>query len=277
VAIFTVEGAQTTRLITDVQSVLHAPAAAPAHALPVCAPSVKLRAVMWGAAMGEPNIVPFGKYRGQPIERLAGDKEYIDWLSAQPWFRERYASLYTIIINHFSPASDDTPEHNALQALFLEAQFCTQFLAAARPSWWVKEAEFTRRNLETPPTTAEYRSLAEIYATAASGTATIEYRSRPQFEVGGVDVTLEIEAFILPMRQPERNTPSVKTSAKIEIKPTVGDDYPSILRQVKALKADTVFLESYVGSGITEQQFIALFRNERIAIVFHRDIAERLC
>jgi uncharacterized protein (DUF3820 family) len=30
-----------------------------------------------------PNLVPFGKYKGQPVEVLAQDREYCDWLDAQ--------------------------------------------------------------------------------------------------------------------------------------------------------------------------------------------------
>jgi hypothetical protein len=47
-------------------------------------------------------IVPFGKYRGQPIEALAADRGYCDWLMSQTWFRERYGAFYTLIINNFS-------------------------------------------------------------------------------------------------------------------------------------------------------------------------------
>jgi len=32
------------------------------------------------------DIVPFGKYKGQPVEALQGDPAYADWLAAQPWF-----------------------------------------------------------------------------------------------------------------------------------------------------------------------------------------------
>jgi hypothetical protein len=36
------------------------------------------------------DVVNFGKYRGQPIEILASDRGYCDWLMAQPWFRDRH-------------------------------------------------------------------------------------------------------------------------------------------------------------------------------------------
>ena len=78
------------------------------------------------------NIVPFGKYKGQPVEVLANDKPYLDWLQAQDWFRQRYAGIYTLIVNNFAEASE-TPDHNALQVLFLEDDFCARFAAALNP------------------------------------------------------------------------------------------------------------------------------------------------
>ena len=29
-------------------------------------------------------LIPFGKYKGQPVEVLAQDKGYVEWLTAQP-------------------------------------------------------------------------------------------------------------------------------------------------------------------------------------------------
>jgi uncharacterized protein (DUF3820 family) len=74
-------------------------------------------------------IVPFGKYRGQPIEVLRADQQYVDWLMAQDWFRERNPSLYQIIINNFQEPSE-TPEHNTLQVRFLDEKFRLAFLTA---------------------------------------------------------------------------------------------------------------------------------------------------
>ncbi len=50
------------------------------------------------------DLVPFGKYKGQPVEALRADQAYADWLVAQDWFRERYQPIYQFIINNFSRA-----------------------------------------------------------------------------------------------------------------------------------------------------------------------------
>jgi hypothetical protein len=75
------------------------------------------------------DIVPFGKYRGQPIEVLRSDPGYVQWLLGQDWVRDRFAAIHTLIVNNFG-APAETPEHNALQAKFLDDGFCINVLAA---------------------------------------------------------------------------------------------------------------------------------------------------
>lgn len=81
-------------------------------------------------AMNPGKTVPFGKYKGQPVEVLAADPDYCDWLAQQSWFKERYAQIYqVVVINHFAEP-EETPEHNALQALFLEEIYIQAFVCA---------------------------------------------------------------------------------------------------------------------------------------------------
>lgn len=65
-------------------------------------------------------LITFGKYKGQPVEVLANDKKYTDWLMAQEWFRTGHVQLYNVIVNNFCEPSD-TPEHNRMQADFMKA------------------------------------------------------------------------------------------------------------------------------------------------------------
>lgn len=74
----------------------------------------------------EKMIMPIGKYKGQPIEAIQHDKNYIDWLCQQSWFREEYGDTYQIIINNFQEPTE-TPEHNQLQAMFLNESFIKCF------------------------------------------------------------------------------------------------------------------------------------------------------
>jgi hypothetical protein len=79
--------------------------------------------------MAELNIIPFGKYKDQPVDVLKSDKQYLDWLMTQDWFKDRYPQLNTVIINNFKEPSD-TPEHNALVANFLDDDFAYKLLSS---------------------------------------------------------------------------------------------------------------------------------------------------
>jgi hypothetical protein len=64
-------------------------------------------------------IVPFGKYKGQPVEVLTQDEPYLEWLKEQDWFKSQYQNIYAIIINNFQ-APSNTPESNRMQARFID-------------------------------------------------------------------------------------------------------------------------------------------------------------
>lgn len=68
-------------------------------------------------------VVPFGKYKGQPVEVLAADTDYCEWLTGQPWFRDRWPNVYNVVIN-YGGEPQDSPEHNQMQARFLDEPWC---------------------------------------------------------------------------------------------------------------------------------------------------------
>ena len=72
-------------------------------------------------------LVPFGKYKGQPLEVLLADTQYMTWLSEQPWVKERYPVVQTLIINNFGEP-DETPEHNKIQNNFFSSEYVFAFV-----------------------------------------------------------------------------------------------------------------------------------------------------
>lgn len=119
----------------------------------------------------ENQLIPFGKYKGQPLEILVQDPQYLEWIQQQGWFADE------------------------------------------------------------PPYIEEIKFKTECY-----------------------DV-----------------------SFLIEIKPSVGDDYPAILRQIRSLKSQSHFIKillvnEYNGIGISEENFIKLFKTQGIIVLFIRDI-----
>lgn len=76
----------------------------------------------------------------------------------------------------------------------------------------------------------------------------------------------------LPPYAIEQATTIEQMEYLIEIKPSVSDDYPAILRQMKSNGSKILYLDSYTGIGATEQQFIQFFKINGISIVFDHQI-----
>lgn len=207
-------------------------------------------------------LVPFGKYKGQSIDVMANDHEYVSWLSAQPWFRERFVNIYNTIINNFNTEqSTDTPEHNKLQALFLKNTFCANVIDKAYLSeFWevLRDARgITKENVK-------------------SGDHVIFLEK--SFEVSGADVHIDLYhtyKYVYHKFDDCDNGEEIRTnkitSFRVEIKPSVADEYPSVLRQMKKNHCDILFLENYSGM-VSETDFIEIFRLSNIKIVFLRDM-----
>jgi hypothetical protein len=154
-------------------------------------------------------LVPFGKYKGQPVELMLSDIEYCNWVMAQSWFRERFPTIVNVIVNRGSADDQETPEHNVLQAMFLEGDVCE------------KLANFL--GLVDPKHDISY------------------------FEVGGWDVIVYVrnlktrkERISLGWKEDgnqefkyEPRKETATDTIAIECKPIVGDDYPAILRKMK--------------------------------------------
>lgn len=128
----------------------------------------------------------FGKHKGKPIEVLQSDPQYLNWLMAQPWFNENHQNLKTIIVNNFGNSGpSDTPEHNLLQAKFLNKELCRSLVRKINP------------HVPEPDT----------------------FKIHVTFECSGWDVQIKI-----------LNT---SRSVFVELKPSIADDFPSVLRQCK--------------------------------------------
>lgn len=181
------------------------------------------------------NIIPFGKYKGQPVEILQQDKKYCDWLLTQQWFREKHAQFNTIIINNFQEPTE-TPEHNKMQAQFLENEFCKAVIEGINP-----EINFTEINIE--------------------GVA---------FEYHGIDILLTFTA-----KHTKTGDKLHRRYYGIEIKPTVSDDYPATLRQIRGYMRTVpgmihyiLYAGEYTGIGATKEQLCKIFEKDGIPILF---------
>jgi hypothetical protein len=256
-------------------------------------------------------VVPFGKYKGQPIESMRADAAYCDWLMAQNWFRERYTPIYQIIVNNFGEPSE-TPEHNRLQARFLDDGFCLELLRAlgwvpiVDPEKIIKKRMATKIDalkksiVEHTQSIARYQRIAdrgswsffkdglakteadlasaeaalrqaESYARQPDAAMTITITKR-NFEVGGWDVSFGAEAVDQSSESWE------EVAVLVEIKPTLGDDYPACLRQMKANRREywnrscCLVFDQFAANGASLEQVREIFCASGFGMVSLADI-----
>lgn len=191
----------------------------------------------------ELQTVPFGKYKGQPVEMLQSDPQYCQWLASQDWFVGRYPQINTLIINNFCEQAD-TPEHNALQARFLDSDFIERFVKKAfnygepqdikdrikaQIEYCAKRSK-EDLNLYCAMLRKQVGSYhfecnkCECYKALNDETTGKISVSDAEFEVLGNDVVF---GFYIYNWGDYHNV-------LVEVKPCLGDDYPSVLRQIKA-------------------------------------------
>ena len=240
-------------------------------------------------------LVPFGKYKGQPMEAMQMDTRYCEWLATQDWFRERYANVYQqVIINNFTEQSE-TPEHNRLQMKFLDKSLCRRFeeffgfnafslfenecmntirylkMCAYRLMDKIPEAGEDKEQLEN-----ELKQIKErhnnVLREMKKGKSYDFFISSVEFECKGWDVVFSaIYKTKLPLLDDCQKTFSV--SRFIEIKPCLGDDFPAVLRQMKSNmrsisgKSEMVLvIDEFTATGATYEQVKQMFKLSDISL-----------
>jgi hypothetical protein len=243
-------------------------------------------------------------------ELLADDPNYLQWPTGQEWFRTKFVNLHQVIINR-GAEPEETPEHNALQVLFLDDAFCLAFMRAALPTvddtarqelnkrrqWRLEDIERRIKekqeraqecekwaknpNVYGPPSSyleqaAKHRAGANKIRLDTAGlhspVSELEYTFKRTFELQGIDVLLEMDVHGKANRSDDVYLNSYEASITVEIKPVVGDDYPAVLRQMPVNKSTFLFLEQYTGRGATREQFIKTFASTGITVVFLNQI-----
>jgi hypothetical protein len=241
-------------------------------------------------------LVPFGKYKGQPVEQLLADQPYLEWLTSQDWFRQKYQNIYAVIINYPGKPTE-TPAHNQMQVKFLSREYQLKlavFLLGTDLFKW-NQSHFDQ-NIGALLDTA-CREHAKQFGNAVSligklkqallrldGLRLIRITS-PVFEDRGTDVSYEISCGYGQFFDSQDNefwyAPeffralwkfSTDVSLRIELKPTVGDDFPAVLRQIKSDKSNVLVLRAYTGTGASWDAFVEYFLSQGIRVVMETDI-----
>jgi hypothetical protein len=65
------------------------------------------------------------------------DAACCEWIHAQPWFHDKFAAVFAVIVNGGVVPDADTPEHNKMQVLFLDVEMCLAVVRLRqRVIWW---------------------------------------------------------------------------------------------------------------------------------------------
>jgi hypothetical protein len=235
-------------------------------------------------------IVPFGKYKGKPVEALQQDRAYCDWLVGQDWLQTRFPELRTIIINNFGEP-DETPEHNALQARALDNVFVSGIVYLVNPELRKKYSNDLRNAI----TVAFEAQGVDVIIKAIGGVdVTITRDDEPEFS-NSVKDNIESLEWSLDRTYGKEKCEAIKKEIEeyrnavslphrvfiekigIEIKPTMGDDYPAVLRQIKASRfwrngISALVIGTYTGVGATLDQVRRMFEASGIRVLMVSEI-----
>jgi|GEM_PF-5518514 len=93
------------------------------------------------------NLVPFGRYEGQPIEVLLAEKSYCAWMVGQADLREQYPDLRDLI---YKEHGNDikTPNHNRMQAEYLTGDTMLKLFYLINPEIFSHDKKYYVRNLD---------------------------------------------------------------------------------------------------------------------------------
>lgn len=198
-------------------------------------------------------VLPFGKHKGSTVaELLVRDPAYAEWIVNQGWVAERFAELHAAILSR-GASSDDSPEHNAIQVRFLDETFrlaCVlsdeRFLSVAK--------EMIRRN-------------------SSSALCDGKILTTVKFEQRGVDVSITVGfGDEYPAYFDETTCTMRIYPMNVEIKPTLGDDFPSVMRQMARLRCSTLVIGDYTGRAVSVPQLRQMFGANGHTLLFVRDI-----
>jgi hypothetical protein len=216
-------------------------------------------------------IIPFGKYKGQPITTLLADTKYLEWCKQQD-FLKNYPIVYNICVNQTIVNQNEnskTPEHNKIQNLFLEEENQNRLIdllfKATKNKFnkinegfnhkdyseyfqGSKKNSMTFHQLFKIKVEFETKYNWDILLQIKNGSIVVEFKE----EYKNYDLkilqkyfndifnfdnkNMLIERGLEWARTPKTLLDSDSYNIYIEIKPLLGDDYPNVLRKMNQQK-----------------------------------------
>lgn len=199
-------------------------------------------------------LVTFGKYKGKSVSAMLADKSYCEWLMLQPWFVEKHQDIVALFVNG-EQANNESPIHNALQANFLDFDFVEAF-AYTLASMGEEETHET--------------DSSEVI----------------NFEECGFDVVISRRASkVWRYHDGVVENGMLRQQVFVELKPSMGDDYPAVLRQIKTAMAVlrsrrgglahagvVLLVGEFKSSAVSREQMVELFKLSGVIVIMLEDV-----
>jgi len=239
-------------------------------------------------------IVPFGKYKGQPITTLLNDTKYLEWCKQQAWFQKKFPIVYNICVNQTITTNNlhsKTPEHNKLQNLFLDNENVVKLLKIIFKK--------TPKNAQIVPGDIKFEGIFN-WDLIVSNYEWFLCECDETKEIRDCDCEINKKFREKYNRFLSRDDIGVQFNTLCcEIKPCLGDDYPAVLRKMntqieltnnyvrkaerdlsyihvlKSISRNPVYvliIKDFNSTTTTKEQLITIFNNSRIKVVFIDDL-----
>ncbi len=236
-------------------------------------------------------VVPFGKYKGKPVECLLQDESYAKWLVGQDWFQQKFQTMYTLVINNYHAEPVDTPEHNQMQVKFLNESHALKlaFLASGGKLFQFDNNHFT---VNAPKFLEDLKQIGIDLPEILNGFNRLKGRkllnfTKIEFEKKGLDVHYDVSYGYSDFGVSETtyrraatvlnkfwNNSSCNQKIRVELKPYVGDDFPAVLRQMKTSGANILVIKEYTGTGASFEEFKRFFTSQDMKIFSEQEIEQ---
>jgi len=170
-------------------------------------------------------LVPFGKYKGQPITTLMNDTKYLEWCKQQEWF-QKFPVVYNICVNQTittNNSNSKTPEHNKLQNLFLNNETVEKLLKIIFKK--------TSKNIQISSGDIKFEGMFNWDLIVRNYTWRLcdcDWSNETKHQCDCEIYKKHTERHKIP-----KNCEDLKfDELYCEIKPLMGDDYPCVLRKM---------------------------------------------
>lgn len=171
-------------------------------------------------------IVPFGKYKGQPITTLLNDTKYLEWCKQQAWF-QKFPIVYNICVNQTITTNNQhskTPEHNKLQNLFLDNEIVEKLLKIIFKK--------TSKNVTISSGDIKFEGMFNwdlIVSNYKWWLCECDWSDETKDKCDCEIYKKYLERYKIPK---DDNEDLKFDELYCEIKPCLGDDYPAVLRKM---------------------------------------------